>query len=72
MQVRKSAFYVWKGRPPTLIRAVERDLYHRAKALFHANGLVLAVEGWLKTLREESFGMVVKNSSLDEKTEFGC
>lgn len=55
MQVGKSAFYAWKVRPPTLISAVELDLHHRAKALFHVSRDSLGSRELSKKLREEGF-----------------
>jgi len=53
MRVGKSAFYAWKLRPPTLISALELDLYRRAKQLFHASRNSLGSRELAKKLREE-------------------
>lgn len=55
MQVGKSAYYAWRGRPPTLITAAELNLYRRAKALFQASRDSLGSRELAKKLREEGF-----------------
>lgn len=55
MQVGKSAYYAWRGRPPTLITAAELHLYRRAKALFQVSRDSLGSRELAKKLREEGF-----------------